>query len=432
MTQKIFTAITLACLCGSLLSCQSGEGEEEQTKEIILTNQASVALTDKAVAIDRSEFSDIPDGDHYPLLISQEGDTIAAQLDDLDDDQQWDELFFVTDLSPNEEKTLRFSWTNTQPEHTKRTSVRFGKRESADAPVQPKTSDTLYASGLPKSVGYQPYQTDGPSWENDKVGFRHYFDGRNAKDLFGKRVSHMSPEDVGINEAGAVEDNYHVMEDWGRDILAVGNSVGLGGFALLVDDQPVRLGVTVDDSVNNVDNTTFQILSEGPVRSVMRFGYNNWQVADRNYSVEEETSIWPGMYGYRNSVKVEGLQGDEQLLVGLVNINNDQPLTELEIDDNWVVLLTHDQQTYEKEWWLGMALILPRNAYQGYIEAPDSGDLSNSYFAKLDISDEEPVNYFAVGAWELSDEGFRDAAYFRDYVQKLTQQLSAEVDVDIQ
>lgn len=430
MIQQGFTVLTLACIGGSLLSCQSND--EEQAKEIVLTNQASVSLTDKAIAITRSEFSDIPDGNYFPLLISQSGDTVAAQLDDLDGNQQWDELFFVTDLAAGEEKTFRLSWIATQPEHPKRTSVRFGKREAANAPVQPKTSDTLYASGLPKSIGYQPYQTDGPSWENDKIGFRHYFDGRNAKDLFGKRVAHMSPEDVGINEEGMVEDNYHVMEDWGRDILAVGNSVGLGGFAFLINDQPARLGVTVDDSVNNIQSTTFHILTEGPVRSVMHFGYNNWQAADRNYSVEEKTSIWPGMYGYHNSVKVEGLEGDEQLLVGLVNINNDQPLTELEVNNDWVVLLTHDQQTYEKEWWLGMALILPRNVYQGYLEAPTSGDLSNSYFAKLDISGEEPVSYFAVGGWELSDKGFRDRDYFQDYVQRLTQQLSAEVKVDIQ
>ena len=47
----------------------------------------------------------------------------------------------------------------------------------------------------------------------------------------------MSPENVGINADGAVEDNYHVMADWGRDILAVGNSVGLGGYALIAGDS---------------------------------------------------------------------------------------------------------------------------------------------------------------------------------------------------
>ncbi len=124
-----------------------------------------------------------------------------------------------------------------------------------------------------------------------------------------------------------------------------------------------------------------------------------------------------------------GLQGDETLLVGLVNIHNDQPLQEIEINEEWVVLLTHDRQSYDKEWYLGMAIVLPKAIYQGYTEAPESGDLSNSYLAKLSIEEGKPVEYYAVGTWELSDEGFTDADYFKSYVTDLVQQLSAEVEV---
>lgn len=115
--------------------------------------------------------------------------------------------------------------------------MRFGVRSSMEGKVQPATSDTFYAHELPGVMGYQPYQTDGPSWENDKVGFRHYLDERNSKDVFGKKVSCMSPDSVGINQEGVTEDNYHVMEEWGRDILAVGNSVGIGGIALMIWDS---------------------------------------------------------------------------------------------------------------------------------------------------------------------------------------------------
>ena len=431
MMKKSISALTFACLWGGLLSCQSDK-ENAEEKEITLTNRSNVELADKAIAIKRDEFSDIPEGDVYPLLLSLEGDTIAAQLDDLDGDAEWDELFFVTNLPAKGEKKLRLSWVNSQPEYTTRTSVRFGKRESGDTPVQPKTTDTLYASGLPKSVGYQPYQTDGPSWENDKVGFRQYFDGRNAVDLFGKKTSEMSPETVGLNAQGAVEDNYHVMEDWGRDVLAVGNSAGLGGIALLIDDNKLaRLGVTVNDSINSIETTTFEIVAEGPVRSIMEFTYNNWMPADRSFRVVEQKSITPGMYAYKNTAAVEGLQGNETLLVGLVNINTNEAPAEIKVDDKWVVLLTHDQQTYEKQWWLGMALILPQDVYQGYMEAPKTGPLSNSYFAKLNIEEDEPVSYYAAGGWELSDEQFRDSTYFVNYVQNLTRQIAAEVDVEV-
>jgi hypothetical protein len=400
--------------------------------EISLVNTSSIVLTDKAIFIERSQLRNLPQGAAYPLIISAKGDTIASQLNDLNGDKQWDELFFVADLAANGKENYSLQWVNEEPKYVVRTSARFGKRSSATTPVEPATSETLYARDLPKSIGFQRYQTDGPSWENDKVGFRHYLDGRNAKDLFGKIASFMSPENVGINAEGAVEDNYHVMADWGRDILAVGNSIGIGGYGLIADDKLFRLGVTVDDSINNIEKTTFQIMAEGPVKSVLSYHYENWHpVEGRNYKVDENTSIWPGMYAYQNTVKFSGLQGDENLIIGLVNSNNQNPLQEFPVNDQWEVLLTHDMQTYNRQWWLGLALIVSRNIYLGYTEASKTGKLSNSFLAKLKIENNKPVTYYADAGWEMSDKRFKDPDFFRGYIENLVKQLSAKVEVAI-
>lgn len=400
--------------------------------EITISNSSAIALTDKAVSIERLQVTSPETADYYPLIISVQGDTIASQLNDLDGDKKWDELFFVVDLPANGKENYTLQWLDKVPKYVVRTSARFGRRSSAVTPVEPAVSETLYAGDLPKSIGFQRYQTDGPSWENDKIGFRHYLDGRNAKDLFGKIASFMSPENVGINDKGAVEDNYHVMADWGRDILAVGNSVGIGGYGLIAGDELLRLGVTVDDSVNNVEKTTFQIMAEGPVKSVLNYHFENWHPDEgRNYEVDENTSIWPGMYAYQNTVQFSGLQGDEDLIIGLVNSNNQNPLQEITVNDRWQVLLTHDMQTYDRQWWLGMALIVPRELYLGYTEAPKSGPLSNSFLAKLKVENDKPVTYYAVAGWEMSDERFKDPDFFRDYITNLVKQLTVQVEVTI-
>ena len=431
MIRKGIVPFSFFCLCNALISCQSGEDGNSQ--EITLTNQSSVALTDKAIVLTREELSHIPEGVVFPVLVTQTGDTVAAQLDDLDGDHAWDELFFVTDLPANGQQTLQLSWADTKPEYTTRTSVRFGKRTSADAPVRPVTSDTSYANQLPKSAGfgYQPYQTDGPAWENDKVGFRHYLDGRNSKDVFGKQVSYMTPETVGLDAAGAVEDNYHEMQEWGRDIMAVGSSAGIGGIGLLIGDSLYRLGVTVNDTVNNVESTYFNIVTEGPVRSVLQFRYNNWHPdgTNRTYTLEEQPTIWPGMYAYRNTARISGLQGDESLLIGMNNLDRTDSIAEIAVDEHWVVLLTHDRETYKNEWLLGLALILPRDTYQGYIEGTATGKLAQGYFAKMKAGENQPITYYAVAGWELSNEAFKDSASFQNYVQDLTRQLAAEVEV---
>lgn len=413
-----------------LIAFTSCKKEVEKGQLIQLTNTSEVELLDKPVSIGKKLLSLNDSLVKYPLVLSQT-DTIPSQLNDTDMDGQWDELFFVANFRPKESKSITLIWTDKEPIYEPRTSVRFGKRTSADKAVQPATNETMLANELPKSLGYQQYQTDGPSWENDRVGFRHYLDGRNAKDLFGKKTSSMSPEDVGLDAAGAVEDNYHVMEDWGRDILAVGNSVGLGGYALMNETEFMRLGVTVEDSINNVEKTTFHIDVEGPVNSIISYTYNNWKPNNRTYSVKETTSIWPGIYGFKNTVSVSGLIGDEDLAVGLVNINTDHSLGVLDENSKYVVLYTHDKQTYNKEWWLGMALILPKDKYLRFTQAPKTGPLSNSFLAKLKIEDNQPVSYYAIAGWELSDEKFSNETYFTDYLKKLTGQLSAVVEIEV-
>ncbi|WP_432714385.1 DUF4861 domain-containing protein [Pedobacter sp.] len=422
--------IILGICCSTCVSLFAQTGTKEKGAQLVLTNTTSLALKDKAVMIKRIKMSGIPAGKTYPILMFK-NDTIPSQIDDVDGDQHWDELFFVTDLQPKERKLISIKWVSTAPEYVKRTSARFGKRSAANIPVAPATEETVNAKDLPKTIGFQKYQTDGPSWENDKVGFRHYLDGRNAKDVFGKLVPSMSPENVGINAKGEVEDNYHVMEKWGRDILAVGNSVGLGGIALYKDNQPLRLGVTVDDAVNNVEKTTFHIVTEGPTRSMLNYNYQNWNAAGKTYQVDETTSIWPGMYAYQNTVKLTGLEGNEDLAIGLVSINAENKPTVIKVNKEWVAVISHEKHTYNKEWWLGLALIVPADAYKGFSEAPKKGQLATSFLARLKVKNNVPVQYFAVAGWELSDKGFRDAAYFKTYVLNLVKQLSAPVKVEL-
>ncbi|MNQ51618.1 hypothetical protein D3C85_656050 [compost metagenome] len=387
-------------------------------------------LSQKAISIKRENLGENNIKGTFPILLFNT-DTIPAQTNDLNSDGKWDELFFAVDFLPNEEKNIQLKWSDTDPKFTVKTSVRFGKREGKNLPVHPDTQEVLMANQVHKKLGYQKYQTDGPTWENDKVGFRHYLDGRNSKDVFGKKLPGITPENVGINSKGAVEDNYHVMYDWGRDIFPVGNSVGLGGYALLIDNKINRLGILGNDTINNVEKTTFKIVTEGPVNSVLSYHYENWNASGNLYQGQETTSIWPGMYGYKNTVSIKGIKGNETFLAAISNLNNKNPLQVIEAGD-WVCLIQHDYLTYERQWILGTAILVPAEIYQGYIEAPKTGQLTDSYLAKLKVGNNKEISYYAIAAWELSaDKGFNDSAFFTNYVTNLAKQLSAKVKIEI-
>lgn len=414
-------------ILAGLFSCK-----DERIISLDLQNESNIALSEKPVILQREQIEKYWKEGLKPLVQDAGNHILATQLDDTDGDGQWDQLFFVSDFEPKESKQFTLQWVSRLPEFEKRTSVRFGVRDSLNDVVKPKLTDVFLPHELPGVNGYQPYQTDGPSWENDKVGFRHYLDGRNSKDVFGKKVSYMSPENVGINAAGVTEDNYHVMEDWGRDILSVGTSLGLGGISFLIgNDRLRRLGIIEGDPKGNVDSTVFTIFAEGPVRSVINFDYKNWRPLEENraYNLQETVEIWPGFYGYKNTVNVANLQGDETLLVGLVNSRTNKPLKTIYETADWIVLGTHDMQTYEKEWWLGLALVLPKQGYLGYIKAPDTGRIATSYLARY--TPDKPVSYYAMACWELRDPGFREEQYFESYLKSFTDQLSANIKITV-
>ncbi|UPZ15018.1 DUF4861 domain-containing protein [Flavobacterium humidisoli] len=428
MKKRVLFYLPITLVTVLLASCKVSQNVSEKT--IVLKNSSSLALSQKAISIKRENIGESNVKGVFPILLSKK-DTIPAQTNDLNGDGKWDELFFTTDFSPNEEKVIQLKWSDIDPKFTIKTSARFGKREGKDLPVHPDTQEVLMANQVHKKLGYQKYQTDGPTWENDKVGFRHYLDGRNSKDVFGKKLPGITPENVGINSKGAVEDNYHVMYDWGRDIFPVGNSVGLGGYALLIDNKIDRLGILGNDTINNVEKTTFKIVAEGPVNSVLSYHYQNWKASENLYQVQETTSIWPGMYGYKNTVSIDGIKGKETFLAAISNLNNKNPLQVIEAGD-WICLIQHDYLTYERQWILGTAILVPSNIYQGYIEAPKTGQLTDSYLAKLKVDNKKEISYYAIAAWELSaDKGFNDSAFFTNYVTNLAKQLSAKIKVEI-
>lgn len=403
---------------------------------ISVKNKSSVAVYRKAIFVPlRHPWAQPMDPQSHPVLRDEQGSTIPCQLIEKDGAGTAQELFFLTDLSPRATKQFYLNWSRQETVLQPMVRIRFRKRTGKSAPLQVLKEDYFYPSMLLPLTGFQPYQTDGPTWENDKIGFRHYFDGRNAKDVFGKRVSSLSPDSVGISATGQVEDNYHVMKDWGRDILPVGStkglSVGLGGIGLWFEGCPHRIGVTGTDSVHTVASTHLKVQNNGPLFASFNLRYQDWTPAPgRTYTVFEAPSIWPGMFAYRNRVTGSGLTGKEEWLVGLPKVATEKNLTTMEKGD-WVVLYTHDQQTYNREFVLGMAIVVPRKVYLGWGKAPESGSFAHSYFARLRAQKNQTIEYYAVAGWELSDPTFKSESGFVDYLNQFVSNLQSSVQVRV-
>lgn len=329
----------------------------------------------------------LPEG-KYPLIISEAGDTIAYQL-------VADKILLDTAALGS----VDISFSDNLLSFPAATNVRLGRLEDGkyidlDEETRP---DTLIEPARPMY-----YQAEGPMWENDLIGFRTYWDKRNGFDIFGKRSAALVLDKVDDDRY------YHDLSDWGMDILKVGNSIGSGGIAIQVKDTVYRIG--------DADKETFHVIEEGPFYAALALTYDGVPISDRKYDVDNKIEIYKGLPGFISNVSVKKLQGDEQLIAGIVNMHSDTLLTASKEDFTYVY--TYDVQAFlDKK--LGMAIKAGNEDIIAHGEVGDKQvEVENTYYMALKLYADKPTSYTFFAAWELDPSGITDAEGFKQLLLK--------------
>jgi len=387
--------------------------------QITLTNPIIVELKDELVVLKRADLEKktgpIASG-KYITIKDADGVPIVIQFDDLNGDGRWDEAAFLHSFKPNEKLVLKPVITNA-PATVKavvRAHVRQMRKNADNTFGAAVDKDTMPVNAQPTDFSKQalpPYLTEGPAWENDKVGFRIYFDVRNGKDIWGKTTTRMVLDEVGTDTSK----NYHEQADWGMDILKVGASLGAGSLALEVKlpsgkDSLVRLGG------KNIERVTYEKVADGPVRAICRLHYKNWTIAKGlpPVSVTEEIHIWGGQYFYESRVMVTGAPANAKLVTGIVNLKSKEVH---DINTNGIKgISTYDEQSENKD-MLGMAIMMPAAQVAETATTPNANtDIQHTYILKANIEKNKPVVFRFFAGWEKSDEQFANYDEFDQFI----------------
>jgi hypothetical protein len=351
------------------------------------------------------------------------GSIIPSQTDDLDGDKKWDELAFLLDFKAGEERTVKLEVISPDklPVFTKRTNMRLGycterngRFEALDSLI--RTSDTL-AHAIPHVIQYE-----GPGWESDKIAFRSYFDNRNGRDLYGKTTSRMV-----LSTIDSANIPYEKLADWGMDILKVGNSLGAGSLAMFYNDTIHRLGKT--------GYSAYKLVSNGPVRSILSLTYRDWLVGGTAYNLADDIRIWGGQYYYENQVTLTGnYNGDRDLVtgIGLVHLPDSTYIPvrdETSADIN--VLYTFGRQSLNND-NLGMAVLLPKNEFDGWVNAPRHGngdEVTQTTGVKIKTSSESPAQFRFYACWEMTDPVFKTEKGFAEFIKKQSLRFANPIEI---
>ncbi len=285
------------------------------------------------------------------------------------------------------------------PEMEALTNIRFAKKKPSLHEVD--SLDRLPGTDTRKTS--PELQMEGPTWENEYVAFRNYFDQRNGMDIFGKRVKTMVLDEVGVPGAPS----YHDLQEWGQDVLKVGNSLGAGALALQIGDSLYRIAPGSEG--------TARVLYEGPLQSCVQLQCANWAVRDRVYHVTHDITIQSGTRYYTSNVTVDGLIGDENLVTGIVNMDSDSLYTIT--GQNEVAFGTFDDQAFGGE-KLGMAIALNKADFVQSFATPDSGDgITQTYAVAMKIKNAQPTRFRFYACWEFESDMFSSLDGFSSFIQ---------------
>src|SRR2546430_5891904 len=205
---------------------------------------------------------------------------LPSQADDLDGDNKYDELAFQIDLKPKQTRVVTIAYGETATMQRLRSN--YPKRTAAKFTMK----------------------FDGLGWESEATAWRIYFDQRNAIDVWGKRRPGLY-----LEMFGAPEYVYHWESPFGRDIYRIGDAIGIGAVAALVDGKAVR--------ASDVAERKWRIVSAGPVRAIVELTYKGWQVGGREVNLASRMTQWAGKHGFEHQVTAENANG-LTLVTGIV------------------------------------------------------------------------------------------------------------------
>jgi len=190
---------------------------------------------------------------------------LPSQVDDLDSDGKGDELAFQIDLAPHQTRIVTVSYGDQdriwrlRGDYQQRTAALFSRK------------------------------IEGLGWESERVAFRVYLDPRNAIDLYGKRRPTLQ-----LAMYAAPDYIYHDESPEGRDIYKVGDAIGIGSVAVLVDGKVIK--------VAEVKERKWRIVASGPVRTIVELEYDGWNAGGKIIDLRSRITQWAGERGFTHTI----------------------------------------------------------------------------------------------------------------------------------
>lgn len=279
---------------------------------VTVANNSNKEKTNVPVVLQLGDY----DIDVKSALVTDNGNEIPCQLDDIDQDGRMDELCFITTVKNNSSKKFGITLYNTGEPRTYTPEV-YVEMLLSNKKVKESNKQNLYISQLTVDNGTNPYWTlhhHGAAFENDMVAYRFYFDHRQTVDIYGKYKRQLE-----LQQTQFYPDKAQKAAQYGDDVLWVGSTLGLGTLRGWDGTQPTML--------TDVDKRSQRIISRGPIRTIVEVTDKGWTPQSNDPDTEpiDMTTLYTLYAGRREcsvDVKFNKTAGDYKFATGFINVKN--------------------------------------------------------------------------------------------------------------
>ena len=401
--KKILTAIVILTIALTATA--------QQTIQLQVSNPTKSVRADQPVVISLKKYGDI-----RSALVTCNGQEVPCQLDDLDQDDTFDELCFLSDLKEKEKKqyTVTLYSEGTPREYPARVYAEMLMRNDK---VKEKNRHNNFIESITArgdcANSYNLQHHHGVSFESELNGIRIYFDKRQTLDLSGKFQKHLE-----LQETQFYTSDEQKAEGYGDDVLWVGNTFGLGAFRGWDGKEPTM--------IEPVRSRTQRVISYGPLRTIVELVDRGWK-ADATKAPLNMTIRYTQYAGHRDTdvdVFFNRDVSDLKFSTGIINVKGSEEFSNKQgLRACWGTdYPSTDTVKWSRE-TVGLAVYIPRQ----HIVSEEPANKDN--YAFVVKADGTRLSYKVTYTSANETFGYHTAQEWYDYLKSWCKELEQPIQV---
>ena len=287
----------------------------QRTFTVNVENPMATERTDQPVVISLKTMGTV-----QSALVTLGGNEIPCQLDDLDQDEQFDELCFLVNMAPKEKQTYTVKLFNEGEPRPYPARV-YAEMLMRNDKVKEKNKHNNFIQSITVrgdcANSYNLQHHHGVDFESELNGIRIYFDHRQTLDVYGKFKKRLE-----LQATQFYTSEEQKKEGYGDDVLWVGNTFGLGAFRGWDGQQPTM--------IEPVKSRTQRVISYGPLRTIVEVVDQGW-VAEQGKPALNMTLRYTQYAGHRDTdvdVFFNRDATDYRFSTGVINVKGSTELND--------------------------------------------------------------------------------------------------------